>query len=266
MKLKSVFLAELTNEDVEKYLRNKGMIIIPVGSIEQHGRHAPLGTDVIIPQEIAKRIAIKLNAIVAPPISYGLSAAHKGFSGLAYLSAKTFITVVEDLCKSLSSVGFKRIIFLNGHYTNTAALTLACYEISEKIPNKTQIYQITYWEALTAEKLNEYLSLKAGFHANVGETSVVMAIDPNLIDLSKATEFWPKFPKFGGNPSPALTAYFETQVGANFKALPGGVWGNPKNSTTKKGEKFLKEIENAVLRLINEIELVYKNLENPDNE
>ncbi len=264
MATKSVFMAELTNRDLEHFLQSGGeLVLIPAGALEQHGAHAPLATDVLIPQEIARRVALARNGLVAPPLSYGLSAAHRGFAGAAHISAETYIGLARDLCYALAESGFKKIIFLNGHYTNTWPLVLACYEASSRLPKGTQAYQITYWEALPPEQLERYLSLSAGLHANIGETSAVMAIAPHLVDLSQAQDFWPEFPQFGANPNPALTAYFETQVSANYQALPYGTWGAPSQSSVEQGKVYLDQIETAVLRLLSETEQVYAKLGPP---
>lgn len=264
MNQRSVFLSELSNFDVEEFLKNGGeMVIIPVGSLEQHGAHAPLSTDTLIPQEIARRVALAHNALVAPPINYGLSAAHKGFVGAAHISVDTFLGFAIDLCRSFSDAGFSKIVFINGHYTNTGPLVMACYDVSKELPDGTQAYQITYWEALSTEDLEEYLSLKVGLHANIGETSAVMAIDPTLVDLDKAKDYWPPFPEFGASAYPALTAYFETQVSANLQALPYGTWGEPSKSSIEQGEIYLDQIEKAVLRLIQEIEQMHEKLGTP---
>jgi creatinine amidohydrolase len=143
---------------------------------------------------------------------------------------------------------------------------MACYDASARLPKGTQAYQITYWEALPPDQLEKYLSLKAGLHANIGETSAVMAINPELVDLNQAKDFWPEFPNFGASPNPALTAYFETNVSANFQALPYGTWGAPSQSTVAKGKEFLDQIEVAVLRLISEIESVYDKLGAPPRD
>jgi creatinine amidohydrolase len=239
------------------------MVIIPVGALEQHGAHAPLSTDTLIPQETARRVAIAYNALVAPPINYGLSAAHHGFAGAAYISVSTFIGLAEDLCRSFAESGFRKIVFINGHYTNTGPLVMACYEVSKELPEGTQAYQITYWEALPPDQLEDYLSMNAGLHANIGETSAIMAIDPRLVDLSRAKDYWPNFPEFGASAYPALTAYFETQISANYQALPYGTWGEPSKSTVEKGQEYLDQIAKAVLRLIFEIEQIHKRLGTP---
>src|SRR5919201_3525238 len=104
----SVFLAELTLPQVEAYLDGGGeLVFVPTGSTEQHGPHGPLSTDVIIPTEVCRRLAGRLGALVAPAVSYGISAGHRGFRGLAYVTSSTFISIVEDVAFSLAESGFR---------------------------------------------------------------------------------------------------------------------------------------------------------------
>ena len=258
--LKSAFMVELTNKDIENYLKRNNMVIIPVGSCEQHGDHLPLGTDVFIPNEIARRISKKMDALIAPPLYYTLSQGHKGASGLAYISARTLLSLAEDIGNSFLEVGFRRIFFLNGHWTNIGILTMACSEVSKNAPEDTQIYACTYWDTLPEDQLNDYLSLKVGLHANIGETSAVLAINSSLVDLNEAKEFWPKMPSFHGSPIAVLNAYFDAQEGSSWKTYKGGIFGNPKESSIEKGKKFLDQIEIAVLSFINEIEEMNRTL------
>ena len=95
MKRRALFLAEMTNRELEIFLEDYKTVLIPVGSTEQHGPHSPLGTDVLIPQEIARRVAEKIDAVVAPPISYALSYPHRGFAG--EFSLKMIINLVKSL-------------------------------------------------------------------------------------------------------------------------------------------------------------------------
>ena len=98
MKPPTVFLGEMTNPEVEAFLRTHHTVIIPTGATEQHGPHGPLLTDVLIPQEIARRVAPKIGAVVAPPINYALSYPHVGFTGLVHIRISTFMALIEDLC------------------------------------------------------------------------------------------------------------------------------------------------------------------------
>src|SRR5262249_25541232 len=108
----SVFLGELTLTQVDEYLDGgNDLVLVPTGSTEQHGPHSPLSTDVIIPTEVCRRVASRVGALVAPSVNYGISAGHRGFRGLAYLSGPTFMAVVEDVAFSLAEAGFRRIVF-----------------------------------------------------------------------------------------------------------------------------------------------------------
>ena len=262
---RSVFMAELKLPDIEHYLEHSPskLVLIPVGSTEQHGAHLPLSTDVLIPQEVCRRLAIARDAVVAPPIAYALSAGHKGFSALVYTSINTFLALVEDICCSLAEAGFREIVFVNGHYTNYYPLAMACMNASPKLPPGTIAFPISYWESLPSDELDAYLSMRVGLHANVGETSAVMAIRPDLVDLSRAVEEWPNFPAFTSNPLPSVIAFFETNPGSVYRATPSGVWGRPADSSIEKGQMYLEQITSAMLKFLNDAETTYERMGRP---
>src|SRR4029079_15515653 len=108
MKTATVSLGEMTNREVEEFLETRHTVIIPTGSTEQHGPHAPLLTDVLIPQEVARRVAPQIGAVVAPPINYALSSPHVGFTGLVHIRIPTFMAMIGDLCASFAASGFRR--------------------------------------------------------------------------------------------------------------------------------------------------------------
>jgi creatinine amidohydrolase len=123
MSRKSVFMSDVTLTEVDEYLQGGDLVLVPTGSTEQHGPHSPLSTDVIIPTEVCRRVAERLNALVAPPVNYGISAGHRGFKALAYLNVPTFMSVIEDLAFSLAEVGFRRIVFVNAITPTTSRST-----------------------------------------------------------------------------------------------------------------------------------------------
>ena len=146
MKPATVFLGEMTNPEVEAFLKSHHTVIVPIGATEQHGPHAPLLTDVLIPNEIARRIAPTIGALVAPPVNYALSYPHVGFTGLVHIRIPTVMALVEDLCIALATSGFKRIIFLNGHYDNTYAIAYACANAAEKLAKDVKAFPVNYWD------------------------------------------------------------------------------------------------------------------------
>src|SRR5438093_446828 len=227
MDLPSVFMAELSNRHVEQYLSENDLVLVPVGSTEQHGPHSPLSTDVLIPQEVCRRVALARGGLVAPSISYGISDAHVGFKGLAYLTVRTFMSVIEDVCYSLAESGFRKIYFVNGHWSNTGAIELACHSVESRLPRGTLACPVTYWVGLPPEQAEEYLGMRVGVHANIGETSAVMAINPQLVDLNLAVREFPDMPPFEGSGLGAMASYFETGAGRIIKATKSGIYGDP---------------------------------------
>lgn len=207
------------------------------------------------------------DALVAPPIPYGLSAAHRGFKGVAYVKVPTFISLIEDLIFSLAEFGFRQILFVNGHYTNYPAINLACLNASHHLPENVHPWALSYWDALPPAQAEDYLSLKAGLHANIGETSAVMAAAPGLVRLDQAVEGWPNFPALKGPSMPVVFAYFETAAGSCFKSLSYGVWGNPTGSSAELGERFYQEITAAVCAVIDDVESSFAqiDIEQPAN-
>ncbi len=257
MKPATVFLGEMTNVEVETFLKTHHTVIIPTGATEQHGPHAPLLTDVLIPQEVARRVAPQIGAVVAPPINYALSYPHVGFVGLVHIRIPTFMALIEDLCTAFASVGFKRIIFLNGHYDNTYAIAYACANAADKLSKDVKAFPLNYWDGMTAEEAGQYFSLEKGLHANAAETSAIMAINPNLVDMEKANAEFPPFPKFTVNSGPVHTAFFFTSPGSVHWATKSGTWGDARESSAEIGERYIEIGVKSTLAVLDNLERTF---------
>jgi creatinine amidohydrolase len=250
-----VFLAECTLPEVEAHIRDRGKIVVPVGATEQHGPHAPFGTDAILSTEASVRLARRIGALVAPSLAYGVSGDHRGYAGIPYLSAPTMTALVQDLVVSLAEGGFREIILVNGHYTNVVALHAAIMEIGDRVPKGTIVFPFNYWDALPPNELAEYLGAEVGLHANIGETSAVMAVDESLVDLGKAVREYPAFPS---QMTPAMvSAYFFSGRGTLPRASASGVWGDPRDSSAELGRRYLDQIEEACVRFVAEVEALF---------
>ena len=258
MKPSTVFLGEMTNPEVETFLKTHHTVIIPTGATEQHGPHGPLLTDVLIPQEIARRIAPRIGAVVAPPINYALSYPHVGFTGLVQIRIPTFLALIEDLCVSFAASGFKRIIFLNGHYDNTYAIAYGCANAADKLGKDVKAFPVNYWDAMTPEIVDEFMGLKNGMHANRAETSAVLRINPDLVDMDNANAEFPPFPDYTINTGPVHTAFFFTSPGSVFNATKSGTWGDARESTPEAGERYLEAGVRSTLALLENIEKTFE--------
>src|SRR5262245_58513915 len=116
---------DLTSPDIDGLDRGRTVVVLPVGSVEQHGRHLPVGTDSVLALEVALAAAKSLGggrAVVLPPPWYGLSAHHMRFAGTVTLSAETMMALVGDIVASLVAHDFQRIAIVNGHGGNNGLI------------------------------------------------------------------------------------------------------------------------------------------------
>jgi creatinine amidohydrolase len=252
MKPPTVFLGELTNPEVEAFLRHSTTVIVPVGSVEQHGPHGPLATDTIVPTEVARRAAPRVNAVVAPAVPYGLSYPHVGFTGVAHIRIPTFMALIEDIAVTLADMGFRRIAFLNGHYDNTYAIAYACAAAAPRLPQGTRAFPVNYWDGMTKEQAAEFFDPSNGLHANAGETSAVMAINPDLVDLDAANAEMPPFPEVTNQPA-VHTAFFFSSPGSVYRATHSGTWGDGTKSSVELGRRYLDVVVDATVRSLDDI-------------
>ncbi len=257
MKPPTVFLGEMTSPEVERFLAaGHDTVIVPTGSTEQHGPHGPLLTDVLVPTEVARRIAPQVGAVVAPAINYGLSYPHTGFTGLVQIRIPTFMALIEDVAVSLATAGFRRIVFLNGHYDNTLAIAYACANGAPGRPAGVRAFPVNYWDGMTPDEAAEFFDPSNGLHANKGETSAVMAIDPTLVDLAAANAEMPPFPPVT-NSGAVHAAFFFSSPGSVHRATQSGTWGDARDSNVEFGRRYLDVVERATIRTLDDIERTF---------
>ena len=252
----TVFLGEMTDPEIRAFLADHDTVIIPTGSTEQHGPHGPLLTDVLVPQEVARRAAPQVGALVAPTINYALSYPHAGFTGVVHIRIPTFMSLIEDLCVGFATMGFRRIVFLNGHYDNTYAIAYACASVAPRLPAGTRAFPINYWDGMTPAEAAEFFDPSNGLHANRGETSAVLAIDPDLVDMDAANVEFPPFPDVA-NPAAVHTAFFFSAPGSVHRATQSGTWGDAREASAEFGERYLGVVTAATIRVLDDIERTF---------
>lgn len=161
---------ELTWQQVKESLNYK-LLIIPVGSIEQHGPHLPLMVDSILAEKLSERIAAEIDGIVAPVITYGgrsLPTSGGGFSypGTIYIDGITLIKMYEQIIKSFIRSGATRILILNAHWENEAFLVEAVDRCREQdCLKQSEVTVLSWWNVVTEEEMNSIFGQFPGWHA-----------------------------------------------------------------------------------------------------
>ena len=224
------------------------VVILPVGSTEQHGPHLPTQVDALLSGEVARRAARRMApatpVVVAPTVWSGLAEHHVSLGGTLSLDYQAFFALLQGLCRSLTRQGFRRIFILNGHGGNIAALTVVVNELAVEL--NVPLAATSYW-VLAKDDFGKILERQKNVrHACEAETSMLLAIAPDLVDMSKAT----------GTVGPT-----EREVGdvigtdavhrwRSFKARTRhGVIGDPSAATAEKGERLLEAAAQAVARV-----------------
>ena len=211
---------ELYDPEFRKSIKSKKpTIIIPVGSIEQHGPHLPISTDSDIVTEIASRLAKKCGFIVFPTISYGVSLEHEPLFNLS-LKENNLRKILDDIITSLGKNHIKKIIILNGHHGNLQVLNRIGME---------GVSKLSYWHFMKHEF----------DHAGFVETSLMLAIS-NKVKMKKAKKGL--ITKGLSKDEVKRIGELSTKPGGFPKVTKNGVWGDPTVATKKDGQRFLSEI------------------------
>jgi len=172
-------LSEMSWKEAQEAFKSISMAIVPLGSNEQHGPHMPLGADWMQAQEIARRLGEKINAIVLPTMPFGWAEYHMDFPGTIYISKKNLYGVMMNVCKCLHKWGIKKIIFINGHGGNLSVLQSVSVSIRKKYGMLSAIVQ--WWDVL-----GEVDGIPAMEHGGIVETSMMLAVNPGIVNLKEA--------------------------------------------------------------------------------
>lgn len=252
---KTLAFADMTWKAVDALDVTDHLVIWPVASLEQHGPHLPLGTDSIILDAITRDVRINLGkdfqGIFLPQLWYGKSPEHLSFPGTVSLSARTLISVIEDIVASLVPHNFKNFVFLNGHGGNTTLLDSISYDLS--FTYNVEIYHVNLWGGeLFDELITRLFPALEGteVHAASVETSLLMHLAPDLV---KEIPHFESFVSFK-NRLPA------SWVSHNFDTM--GVIGDPSYASVEAG---IEIFDYAVTRVCNLLKQISANVVQPNS-
>lgn len=225
-------LALSTWQEVEEYLRTQNGIIIPIGSVEQHGPNGMIGTDHLCAEVVAKGVGDEIGCAVAPTLTYGMSQHHLGFTGSATLRPSTLILVVRDVVQSLAVHGFRKFFFINGHGGNVAPVNTAFSEIYTEVSlRKSDVAvqcRMSFWSGPRCKALSDKLYPGAeGHHATASEVSLSQYYHPEAV---KQAQMSPRI-------APTMPQFFDA---ADYRRryADGRIGSDPSLSSPAHGRQF----------------------------
>ncbi|MEE2658427.1 MAG: creatininase family protein [Candidatus Latescibacterota bacterium] len=183
---KKILWQEMLRHEFEAALQNAPVVILPVGSVEQHGPHCPMDVDISAPFHMAAEVALcseDFPVIVAPPIWSGFTHYNMGFAGTISLRLETFQMLLADVCRSVHANGFERIVIVNGHGGNWGPCRSVSWQLAEE-----DIFTLSFnwWDAVAAE-LPDWSATDEGVgHGGEWETAVQLYLRPQMVDMARA--------------------------------------------------------------------------------
>jgi creatinine amidohydrolase len=208
----SVFIGEMNWREYDARVRDgETPVLLPVGSLEQHGHHMPMNVDVLLPTAVCERVAIRTGALVAPTIPYGYKSQQQSgggnhFPGTTSVDGATLTGTVRDIIRELSRHGVRSLAIMNGHFENSMfiveGIDLALRELRAMGINDFRVMTLSYWDFIDDPALIERLYPEGfpGFdleHGGVFETSLMLTLFPDLVEMDQVVDHPPAdFPPY----------------------------------------------------------------------
>ncbi len=238
-----VLLHEMSWAEAKEYFTKNDIAILPVGSNEQHGPQNPLGTDHLIAKALAEETAKRTGVLCLQVVPFGVSLHHKQFWGTIYISPKTFKNYVREACLALNYYGVKKIVIVNGHGGNLDALM----ELARELRERGIFVSVFQWWPVAGKLLPELFKPEERRHACAEETSVNLALHPEIVDMGKAVDEEPRKHAFQAE---GVTVPLDT-----VDYTSSGVFGKSTTASAEKGKKVLEVVVNE---LVKHVEILQK--------
>jgi creatinine amidohydrolase len=230
-----VRLANITWQQAERVLTPDAVVVIPIGAAaKEHGPHLPLNNDFLLAERLADRVLARVDVVLAPTLNYHFYPAFVAYPGSTTLGLETARDVLADICRSLARHGPRRFYALNTGVSTLRALA----PTAELLAAEGILLGYTDLLAALAPVEREVLQQEGGTHADEAETSMMLYLAPEVVDMRRAVkDYHPKgAPGFTRDPNTPGTY------------SPTGTWGDPTLATRAKGERLVAALVAAIVR------------------
>jgi creatinine amidohydrolase len=231
------YFDELTMEEFRLKMESEEqpVVVLPIGAVEEHGEHLPLGTDTFQPLHVIEKVSEQVDLLIAPPIFYGLCNSTRNFPGTISLRFATLYNLILDILNEFARHGVRRIVILSGHAgrPHMAAIKEAGSELMRTNP-EIKLMVLSDYDIVYELRGKEFDP--ADGHAGDIETSRILAIRPELVK-GEGVASKPDFPPYRILPDPE-------------KYFPSGIMGDPTKADEKKGERLNEYVVEKLVELI----------------
>jgi creatinine amidohydrolase len=247
MALSSRYFVDLTQPEIAAQLKKNPLVILPQGSVEQHGPHLPAGTDIFAANVIAHAVAERMDGLVLPGGPLGVTPIHMPFESTITLSPETYIQLVVETCASMAKHGAKYLLILNWHEMNIPPLGVA----AEHLHRKHGLTVLTVQACFVAEELFGK-SCGGLTHGGEIEALAVLAFRPDLVHLDRIDY---SSDHAHGHKVDTLrrTRTYQPVLTDVRSIAPTGWYGSPQHATLEKGEKMVAEVADSIAKRSQEI-------------
>jgi len=219
-------------------------VILPLGSLENHGGHLPFATDTFTAHQIALEVAAKIpKTAVLPPLNYGASDHYRNFPFTVSLGFETEIAVIEDILNSVYRAGIRKVFIMNGHDGNISPIDIAARRVKVANPEIKIVSMDAWWYAVGDMVGEGFYEVWDGLgHAGEGETSMSLALFPALCDMSKAAGVVPDLPPY-------------VDIKWTFDELTDkGASGDPTKASREKGLKMRTLLVDKLVEILQNLD------------
>lgn len=240
-----VSLLKLTYPEAAALLARNPVVVIPTGSVEQHGSHLPLGTDWYAAHLLARRVATTMEALLVPFTPMGVTPIHMSFSGTISLAPETFMALLGDVCESMIRHGAQRIVILNWHELNKPLIDIVAARLQQAHPIRFILVQAHF---VAQQLFGQEVGLT---HGGLLEALPVLAYDPQLAKLEKATD---ASPRDTARKLDRLRRQRETYTVVHDvrEMYPTGWYGTVDGATVEKAEEFATAVSDKIVAYVRE--------------
>jgi len=238
---KGVLLEDLTWQQAEKALTRGTVVVIPLGAgAKEHGPHLKLSNDFLMAEYLKKRVIDAVDVVVAPTVNYSFYPAFLAYPGSTSLNTETARDMIVQICRTLAAYGPRKFYVLNTGISTVGPLRQA----AAILETDSITMRFTNLSIVMADVERQVAKQEGGTHADEIETSMMLYIAPNTVDMSKAVKDY--------RPSRGRLVRDSTQAGTYS---PSGVWGDATLATREKGEKVVEALVAGILRDIRQLRI-----------